>query len=196
MKRPRIFISHCEKSFGPTDYAIRIIDLIGCVPVIAETQPKLSRTVPSLVSGTLDSCDGAVVIATPDVKGESGWGPSQGVVLEIRDLQKTDKFEGKYFIIKEESVSFSPMIPEARYKFPMNDYAPLSEAILLETGGMGFFRNYYELPGSDLNLHELMETLDSIKGLLKKGLLKDEQINHMVKKLTKDLIEKLKQGDS
>ena len=53
----KIFISHNEVNFGPTEYAIRIIDYIGCIPVIAKKQPKLTRPVSSLVTGTIDLCD-------------------------------------------------------------------------------------------------------------------------------------------
>ena len=175
MPRKRVFISHSENNFGPTEYAIRIIDLIGCVPVIAEGEPKLSRTVANLVSDSMDSCDAVVVIATSDRDGTNGKEPSQGVLVEIGQLQTNEKFKtGKYIIIKEESVVMGPMIPEARYKFSMSDYAPLAEAILIELGSMDLFRNYYELPGSDLKLHELMETLSQLKDLGKKGVLKQE----------------------
>ena len=131
MQRKRVFISHSENNFGPTEYAIRIIDLIGCVPVIAEREPKLSRTVASLVFDSRDSCDAVVVIATSDRDGTNGKEPSQGVLVEIGQLQENEKFTGKYFIIKEESVVLGPMIPEARYKFSMSNYAPLAEAILI-----------------------------------------------------------------
>ncbi len=148
MPKKKVFVSHCEGELKPTDYAIRIIDLIGCVPVIAEREPKLSRNVLSLVSDTMDSCDAVVVIATPDRDGTNGKEPSQGVLVEIGQLQQNGKFEGKYFILKEESVVLGPMIPEARYKFNMSDHAPIAEALLLELGSMGLFRNYFEIPGS------------------------------------------------
>ena len=147
-----MFISHCENELKPTDYAIRLIDLIGCVPVIAEREPKLSRTVQSLVSDTMDSCDAVVVIATPDRDSTNGKEPSQGVLVEIGQLQQNEKFKGKYFIIKEESVVLGAMIPEARYKFSMSDHAPIAEALLLELGSMGLFRNYFEIPGSDYKI--------------------------------------------
>lgn len=196
MQRKRVFISHNENNFGPTDYAIRIIDLIGCVPVIAEREPKLSRTVASLVSDSMDSCDAVVVIATSDRDGTNGKEPSQGVLVEIGQLQTNEKFKtGKYFIIIEESVVLGPMIPEARYKFSMSDYAPLAEAILIELGSMDLFRNYYELLGSDLKLHELMETLSQLKDLGKKGVLKQEIFKEHVENVIRETVnEQLKEA--
>lgn len=167
MGKHRIFISHCENNLEPTDYAIRIIDLIGCVPVIVEKEPKRSRPVSSLVNDTLESCDAAIVIATPDLDGSSGKVPSQGVLVEIGILQSLPQFKNKYVIIKENSVVLSPMISEAHYKFEMGNYGPIAEAILLELGSMSLFRNYYELPGSDLQIHELMDTLPQLRDLKK-----------------------------
>ena len=195
MQRKRVFISHSKNNFGPTEYAIRIIDLIGCVPVIAEREPKLSRTVASLVSDSMDSCDAVVVIATSDRDGTNGKEPSQSVLVEIGQLQENEKFTGKYFIIKEESVVLGPMIPEARYKFSMSNYAPLAEAILIELGSMDLFRNYYELPGSDLKLHELMETLSQLKDLGKKGVLKQEIFKEHVENVIRETVnEQLKEA--
>ncbi len=194
MPRKRVFISHCENNMGPTDYAIRIIDLIGCIPVITEREPKLSRSVSNLVSASMDSCDAVVVIATPDGDGTNGKGPSQGVLVEIGQLQKIGKFNGKYFIIKEESVSLSPMIPEARYKFSRSDYAPIAEAILIELGSMDIFRNYFELPGSDYMIHELMGTLSQLKDLRKKGALTKEQFIESKENLIRTAVEEQTTG--
>ena len=194
MPRKKVFISHCENELKPTDYAIRLIDLIGCVPVIAEREPKLSRNVLSLVSDTMDSCDAVVVIATPDRDSTNGKEPSQGVLVEIGQLQQNEKLKGKYFIIKEESVVLGPMIPEARYKFSMSDYAPIAEALLLELGSMGLFRNYFEIPGSDNKIHELMETLSQLKELGKKGALKKEQFSEIIEQLIRKTIEEQTKG--
>lgn len=194
MSKKKVFVSHCENEIKPTDYAIRLIDLIGCVPVIAEREPKLSRNVLSLVSDTMDSCDAVVVIATPDRDNTNGKEPSQGVLVEIGQLQQNEKFKGKYFIIKEESVVLGPMIPEARYKFSMLNYAPIAEALLLELGSMGLFRNYFEIPGSDNKIHELMETLSQLKELGKKGALKKEQFSEIIEQLIRKTIEEQTKG--
>ena len=194
MPKKKVFISHCEAELKPTDYAIRLIDLIGCVPVITEREPKLSRTVISLVSDTMDSCDAVIVIATPDRDSTNGKEPSQGVLVEIGQLQQNEKFKGKYFIIKEEGVVLGPMIPEARYKFSMSDYAPIAEALLLELGSMGLFRNYFEIPGSDNKIHELMETLSQLKELGKKGALKKEQFKEIIEDLIRKTIEEQTTG--
>lgn len=194
MPKKKVFVSHCEGELNPTDYAIRLIDLIGCVPVIAEREPKLSRNVLSLVSDTMDSCDAVVVIATPDRDGTNGKEPSQGVLVEIGQLQQNGKFKGKYFIIKEESVALGPMIPEARYKFSMSDYGPIAEALLIELGSMGLFRNYFEIPGSDNKIHELMETLSQFKELGKKGALKKEQFNEIIEQLIRKTVEEQIKG--
>jgi hypothetical protein len=196
MPRKKVFISHSENHFEPTAYAISIIDLIGCIPVIAEKEPRLSRTVRSLVSDSLESCDAAIVIATPDRDTSNGKGkePSQGVLVEIGQLQKMKKFEGKYAIIKEESVVLGPMIPEARYKFSMSDYAHIAEALLIELGSMGLFRNYYELPGSELKIHELMETLSSLRDLGCKGALKPEIFKTAIEDLIRNTVEEQIKG--
>ncbi len=190
MGKPKIFISHCEKNFDPTDYAIRMIDLIGCIPVIAETTPKLSRPVLSLVNDSMYSCDAAVVIATPDVNGARKKEPSQGVLVEIGKLQEHSKLKGKYVIIKEENVTLGPMIPEARYKFSLKDYSPIAEAILIELGAMGFFKNYYELPGSELQMHELMSVLTNLKELNKKGVMNTKQVKETTEKQIRLLVTK------
>ena len=192
MSKPRIFISHSDTNFPPTDYAIRIIDLIGCIPVIAEREPKISRTVQTLVFDSMDTCDAVVVIATPDRDGPNGKEPSQGVLVEIGQLQISDKFRGKYFIIKEKSVVLGPMIPEARYQFENGNYSPIAEAILIELNSMGLFSNYYALPGSDMELHTLMETLSQLRDLIKKGLINKDQTKEIAEKMVRDdIIERL-----
>ena len=196
MNRPRVFISHCEKNFKPTAFAIGIIDLIGCIPVIAEKAPKKSRPVSSLVFDTIDSCDAALVIATPDTNGSSGKSPSQSVTVEIGNLQIMERLKGKYFIVKEESVNLGAMIPETHYKFSGSDYAPIAEAILIELGSMGLFRNYYELPGSDLKLHELMETLSQLRNMSSSGVVKKEIIQTAVEDIIKNTVENIMQGVS
>lgn len=191
MKKPRVFISHCENNFEPTDFAIRVIDLIGCTPVIAETQPKLSRTVFGLVSGTLDSCDVVIVIATPDSDSEQGKKSSEGVLVEIGMLLQSDKFKNKFAIIKEQSVNFGPMIPQARYKFQMGNYAPIAEAILVELSSMGFFKNYFELNGSEWKFHEFMDSIYSLKELNEKGHLNTEYFENAVKDLMTKVVNKI-----
>lgn len=187
----KVFISHCENNFGPTEYAIRIIDYIGCIPVIAEEQPKLAKPVRSLVIGSMDLCDAAIIIATPDRDGTNGKEPSQSVSVEIGRIQEKEKFKEKYVIIKEESVYLGPMIPETHYKFSGTDYAPIAEAILIELKSMGLFRNYYELPGSDLDLHTLMETVDELKDLRNKGTFSQEDFKKHTEKAITDIMAKL-----
>ena len=82
MGKPRIFISHCESNIEPTNYAIQIIHNIGCIPVVAEIEPKLSKTVPTLVSGKMESCDVVLIIATPDRVHNKEKEPSQSVILK------------------------------------------------------------------------------------------------------------------
>ena len=192
--KPRIFISHCERNFGPTDFAIRIIDALGCIPVIAETQPKLSRNIGSLVKSSMDSCDAVIVIATPDDDSPKGKTPSQAVSVEIGRIQEIKKFENRYVIIKEETVKFGSMIPEVYYKFTMNDYGPIAEAILIELGSMGLFKNHYELRGSELQIQELMETLVKLRDLFQSKLLKEEGLKEVIDELSKRMIEVVKRG--
>lgn len=192
----KIFISHNEINFGPTEYAIRIIDYIGCIPVIAEKQPKLARPVRSLVTGTIDLCDATIIIATPDRDGPNGKEPSQSVLVEIGRLQENEKFKGKYVIIKEESVILGPMIPETHYKFSMTNYAPIAEAILIELKSMGLFRNYYELPGSDLDLHILMENIHSLKELRKRDIFTQKDFEKHIESAIKSVITKLTKDET
>lgn len=191
MTKHKIFIVHCENNFGPTDYAIRIINIIGCIPVIAEKEPKLSRSVGNLAFDTMDSCDAVIVIATPDRDGPEGREPSSSVSIEIGGLRKTDKFKGRYVVIKEESVVLSPMMSETWYKFSMTDYAPIAEAILIELNSMGLFRNYYEIPGSELDIHLLMESLFQLRDLRKKGIFKKEIFKQSVEDAVKEFVDKL-----
>ncbi|MGD0534313.1 MAG: TIR domain-containing protein [Methanoregula sp.] len=190
--KPRIFISHCERNFGPTDYAIRIIDALGCVPVIAEKQPKLSRNVVSLVGDSMESCDAVIVIATPDDNSSNGKTPSQSVSVEIGRIQENKKFTNRYVIIKEESVNFGAMISEVYYKFSMNDYSLIAEAILIELGSMGLFKNHYELYGSELQIQELMGRLANLRDLFRSGLLNENQLKEITNELSKQMLEVVK----
>lgn len=191
MPKPRIFISHSENNRGPTDFTIKILHYLGCIPVIAEDLPRSNFSVPALVADTMDSCDAVIVIATPDTGDKDAKNPSQGVLIEIGQLQKSEKFQGKYFIIKEESVALSPMIPESRYKFSDNNYGPIAEAIIIELTSMGFLKNYYELKGSDLKIHELMETLDQLRELANKNVFEKNRFREYVEKVIRDTVEKI-----
>lgn len=187
MQRPRVFITHCDKKIEPTAFAARIINLIGCTPVIAEAQSRLSKSVLNFVIGSMNSCDAVVVLATCD----NNTSPSQGVLLEIGKLQKTRKFKGKYIIIKEDKAVLSPMIEEARYNFSIRNFGPIAEAILLELGSMGLFRNYYEMPGSEMQVHELIGTLSSLKSLSKKNGINRKLFSASAKNLVQGFVNKI-----
>jgi len=174
--KPRIFISHCESNIEPTNYAIQIIHNIGCIPVVAEIEPKLSKTVPTLVSGKMESCDVVLIIATPDRVHNKEKEPSQSVCLEIGNVQKMERFKEKYFIIKEETTYLGPLIPETHYRFSMNDFSQIAIAILTEMRGMEYFKNYYEMQGSELNLDKLMVICFQLKELQKNGVLTLQEI--------------------
>ncbi len=166
MIRPKVFICHNEVNFRPTEFAIRIVDLIGCTPVIAEKEPKLSRVVSEHVFETMDSCDAVILIATPDEDSPHGKTCSQSVFTELVSLQKSEKFKGRYVVIKEESVAFpkTPMIQiPAYYEFKEPDLSPIAEAILVELGGMKLFRNAYEFYSNDMIIHELTGMLSQLK---------------------------------
>lgn len=188
MPKPRIFISHSENNREPTDYAIRLLNYLGCIPVIAEEMPRLNRTVSNLVNDSMDTCDAVIVIATPDLEGNSGKSPSQGVLIEIGKLQDSEKFKGKYFIIKEETVTLGPMIPESRYKFSMSNFSHIAEAILIELGSMGFFKNYYEMKGSELKIHDLIETLAQLKELFDKNVFNKQEFKKYAEKIIQEII--------
>lgn len=191
MQKPRIFISHCEDNFKPTDYAIRIIDAIGCTPVIAQKQPKLSRPVSNLVVSTFDTCDIILVIATADLKDKNGYAPSRGVLQEIGMIKKSRKHKGKYFIVKEQSVNLGAMSNETYYKFTKTNLAPIAEAILIELGSMGAFKNYFELKGSEYKFHEFIDSLHSLKELNGKGHLKSDFFENAVTDLISKAVNKI-----
>ncbi len=188
INRPRIFISHCEKNMAPTEYAMRIIDLMGCEPLIAERQPKGSSSVNDVVRNLIESCDAALVIATGDQLNGDKFSPSNGVSVELGLLETIPKLKNKYFVVIEEGISLSAMNNMARYSFLKNDYSSIATAILIELGSMKLFRNYYEMPGSDLNLHNVIETLSDLKRLGESGVLNNdvfkssvhEQINKFI----------------
>jgi hypothetical protein len=191
MLKPRIFISHCENNFKPTDYAIRIIDAIGCTPVIAEKQPKLSRPVSNLVIDTFDKCDVILVIATADLKDKNGYAPSRGVLQEMGMIKKSKKHKSKFFIIKEKSVNLGAMSNETYYEFTKNNLAPLAEAILIELGSMGVFKNYYELKGSEYKFHEFIESIHSLKEMNEKGHILSESYERFVTDLITKAVSKI-----
>lgn len=192
--KPRIFISHCERNFGPTDYAIRIIDALGCVPVIAEKQPKLSRNVGCLVKSSIESCDAVIIIATPDDDSPAGKTPSQAVSVEIGRVQAIEKFQNRYVIIKEKTVKLGSMIPEVYYNFSMDDFSSIAEAILIELGSMGLFKNHYELRGSELQIQQLMETLAQIQDLFQRKLVQEDGLKEIIDELSNQMIEIIRRG--
>lgn len=194
MERKKVFISHCENNSDPTTYASRIIELVGCIPVVAEREPKLSRDVKTVVYDLMNKCDAVIVIATPDNEGPTGMVPSPGVLMELGHLQENERFKNKYVIIKEESVVLGAMSSEARYKFTMSDYAPIAEAILIELGSMRLFRNYYELPGSDSNIHELMEIFYQLREMGIKKELSPENFERVIEELIRNTVKKLMNG--
>jgi hypothetical protein len=194
LNRPKIFISHCEKKMAPTQYAMRIIELIGCIPIIAEKQPKGSNSVHEVVVNTMDQCDAVIVIATADQKNGDKYSPSNGVSEELGILKTSPKFKNKYFVIIEEGVSLSAMDSIARYSFSKNNYGTIAEAILIELGSLGIFRNYYEMPGSNMQIHILMETLASFKLLVNAGHLNKDQIRESMVDIIKQFIDPILNG--
>ena len=188
MSKPRIFLSHSEKCREPTDYAARLLHYLGCIPVIAENMPRGSRTIPDIVNASMDTCDAVIVIATADLDGSSN-NPSQGVLIELGILKGSEKFQGRYFIIKEDVVTLSPMIPDSRYKFTSNNFSNIAEAIIIELTSMGLLKNYYELKGSELKIHELMEYLDQLRNLAIEKILSPEQFKECVENLIRKTVE-------
>ncbi len=179
-KRPKIFISHCEKNMAPTKFAMRILELIGCEPLIAENQPKGSKSVLEVVTQLLDCCDAAIVIATADQKNGDNYSPSNGVSEELGILKNNEKYKNRFFLCLQEGVVLSAMNSIARYSFTADNYSPIAEAILCELGSMNLFKNYYEMPGSDLDIHLLLEALNSLKELGQSGVLNNEMFTSAV----------------
>lgn len=191
IQKPRIFVSHCENNFEPTAYACRIINLLGCQPVIAETQPKHGKNVPNLVHGAMNSCDAVIVIATPDSKEGKTWSPSRGVMTEIGQLTKSKKFKGKFTIIKETSVKLGAMIDTVYTTFEKNNYGPIAEGIMVELYSMGFYKNYFELPGNEMKMHEFMEALYELKKVGQRGTINQRHYKDAVKKLIEGTVAKV-----
>lgn len=190
--KPKIFISHCQDNMAPTEYAMRIIRLLGCEPIIAEDQAKGSRTVNEVVVEHMENCDAVIVIATADVKkDENKYTPSSGVIMEIGRLSDSDKFKNRYFIVKEDNVVLSAMSAENRYSFTAGNFGPIAHAILLELGAMGLFQNYHEMPGSQMQMHTLMETLDSLKKIKNNGHLPREMAEPVIKQAIQDLLDRI-----
>jgi hypothetical protein len=195
LPKPRIFISHSEKNREPADYAMRLLAYLGCTPVIAEEIPRSNRTIPDLVNDSMESCDAVIVIVTAEIN-DSNNSPSQGVLIELGLLKKSEKFKGRYFIIKEESVTLSPMIPDSRYKFSKSNFGPIAEAIIIELTSMGLLRNYYEIKGSDLKIHELMEYLDQLRNLANQKILNPDSFKECVENLVRNTVDRIVQRDN
>lgn len=197
MGKPRIFISHCQNdNTGPTEYAANLIYLLGCIPVIAEDEPKLAKSVQHMVTDSMNSCDAVLVVATPDNNGGSANVPSPGVLVEIGKMQEIDRFKGRCIVVKEESVSLTPMVNVTYYKFSLSDYSNIARALLIELGSMGLFCNYYGLPGSELALHELIEILSQLRDLRQRGALDHESFIKSVEDNIRKIVEKITQGVS
>jgi nucleoside 2-deoxyribosyltransferase len=142
----------------------------------------------------MDSCDAVIIIATPDDDSPSGKTPSQAVSVEIGRIQAMEKFQNRYVIIKEKTVKLGSMIPEVYYKFSMDDNSQIAEAILIELGSMGLFKNHYELRGSELHIQELMETLAKLRDLFQSHLLKEEGLKEIIEELANQMIDIVKGG--
>jgi len=181
MARPRVFISHCADHDRPTQFAARIIASLGCVPVIAEDQPSLARTVPALVQGTMDSCAAVMIIATRDARRGTDWEASSSVVAELTTAQSDPRWKGRYFVVKEKGVVLSPLNPIAYRTFTARDVSPIAEAILLELSAMQLFSNYYAMSGSEYGLAELADVLAALRDLQERGVLQREQVARAIK---------------
>jgi len=143
----------------------------------------------------MESCDAVIVIVTAEIN-DSNNSPSQGVLIELGLLKKSEKFKGRYFIIKEESVTLSPMIPDSRYKFSKSNFGPIAEAIIIELTSMGLLRNYYEIKGSDLKIHELMEYLDQLRNLANQKILNPDSFKECVENLVRNTVDRIVQRDN
>jgi hypothetical protein len=174
---------------------MRLLHYLGCIPVIAENMPRSTRTIPDIVNASMDSCDAVIVIATADLDEAHNSHPSQGVLIELGILKNSEKFKGKYFIIKEDCVNLSPMIPDSRYKFTNADFGPIAEAIIIELTSIGLLRNYYELKGSDLKIHELMEYLDQLRDLVNNHVLSSENFEECVENLIRNTVDRIVKRD-
>lgn len=188
MQKPRVFICHCEKNIEPTDYAIRIIHALGCTPVIAELHPKKSRTIHLVVKDSMNTCNAVVVLATADYKNGNKYAPSSGVAGELALLKNSKKFRNKYFVIKEKSVALSAMNDESRYTFTKRNFSEIAFAIVFELGNMDIFKNYYELKGSELKVHKLLDTLHNLKELFSTGVMKKEHVEEILKEYFNNLL--------
>jgi hypothetical protein len=76
----------------------------------------------------------------------------------------------------------------------MSNYAPIAEAIVIELGSMRLFRNYYELPGSDSNIHELMEIFYQLREMGIKKELSPENFERVIEELIRNTVKKLMNG--
>ena len=168
---------------APTEYAMRIIELLGCEPIIAERQPKGSNSVNDVVRNILETCDAAIVIATKDLQNGDTFSPSNGVSVEMGLLETNPKFKSKYFVVIEEGVTLSAMNNMAWTSFKKNDFGPIATAILVELGSMNLYKNYYEMPGSELEMHKLIETLSQLKKMGENGNLDNELFREAAQKL-------------
>jgi hypothetical protein len=178
--KPKVFVSHCEASTGPTEYCCRIIDLVGCTPVLAETQPKFARPVPGVVHGVMDDCDAAVVLLTADDKVGERFQPSRSVTVEVGNLQTHPSLKGKYLVIKEESVELGAMQVETYTTFTSGNYGPIATAVISELGAMGLFLNHHSVPGSDFPLLRLAEVAANIRGLARNMTLDKPTLDSII----------------
>jgi hypothetical protein len=176
---------------APTNFAMRIVELLGCIPIIAERQPKGSNSVHEVVTNNMNSCDAVIVIATRDQNNGENYSPSNGVSEELGILKNSEKFKNKYFVILEKGVVLSAMNSTARYSFTSDNLAPLAEAILIELGSMGIFRNYYEMPGSEMEVHKLMETLAALKMTVNNGHLNKDKFKDAVEEIIQQFVNQL-----
>lgn len=180
INRPKIFISHSQQNMAPTLFAMRIIELLGCTPIIAERQAKGSSSVNDAVRKLIDNCDAAIVIVTGEYINGDKLSPSSGVSVELGILESIPKFKNKYFVVIQDGVSMSAMNGMAWTSFSLDNLAPIAESILVELGSMKLFRNYYELPGSDMELHTLLDVLHDLRKLGASGVLNNEEFKSAV----------------
>jgi hypothetical protein len=178
--KPKIFVSHCERTPGPTEFSCRLIDLMGCIPVLAEAEPKFTRPVSGVVHGGMDECDAAIVLLTPDDNVGGHWHPSGSVTVEVGNLQTHPTLKGRFLVLKEESVELPAMQNETYTVFKPGNYGPIATALLSELGALGLFINHHAMAGSDFPLQGLADMASNIRGLARTVALDKETLDRII----------------
>lgn len=136
----RIIVGH-DGDTSPRRKLVGFISALGAIPVIAEEEPKLARSVADHVDAVMKSCQYGIAIATKENSITQGGSPTprQNVIDEISHMR--ERFGSRWMIVLENDV----VLPSNQAEHVRANFAPQSmdralTQIVIELRGNGFLK--------------------------------------------------------